>query len=139
MNVDGLVNIADVATMITELVRTVAGDFNLDGTVDAADYVVWRNSHGATGALYTQGDADLDGDVDGNDLTTWRNKFGFVRAPLTAGSGSLASLQAVPEPASLVLSIMGLTLFLATKTRRTQRKVATALVPNCAVVALCPS
>jgi hypothetical protein len=140
LNVDGLVNIADVATMITELVRTVAGDFNLDGAVDAADYVVWRNSHGATGALYSQGDADLDGDVDDTDLAAWRSKFGFVRGPLTPGSGSLANVQAVPEPASFVLTIMALIfVFLATKTRRTQRMVATALVPNCAAVALCPS
>ena len=44
MNVDGTVNIADVSTMITEVFRTMPGDFNLDGTVDAGDYVVWRDS-----------------------------------------------------------------------------------------------
>ena len=46
LNVDGAVNIADVQTMITNLVRTVPGDFNLDGSVDAADYVVWRKVRG---------------------------------------------------------------------------------------------
>ena len=34
LNVDGVVNIADVQTMVTNLFRTVAGDFNLDGQVD---------------------------------------------------------------------------------------------------------
>ena len=32
---------------------TIAGDFNTDGTVDAADYVVWRNGLGTT---YAQND-----------------------------------------------------------------------------------
>ena len=35
---------------------TTNGDFNLDGTVDAADYVVWRNGLGTT---YTQSDYDV--------------------------------------------------------------------------------
>ncbi len=140
LNVDGVVNLSDVATMITQLVRTVTGDFNLDGSVDASDYVVWRNSQGATGALYTQGDSDLDGDVDDLDLLAWRNQFGFVRAPLTPGSGSLAALHAVPEPPGLGLAALALTLFCTTtKTRRTRRKVGLAPVPKCARPASCPS
>ena len=38
LNVDGAVNSTDVQTMITQIFRTVAGDFNLDGSVDGADY-----------------------------------------------------------------------------------------------------
>jgi hypothetical protein len=67
---------------------TVNGDFNLDGSVDAADYVVWRNG---LGAIYTQ-----------NDYNVWRSHFGQ-----TAGSGSALpsaeSLSAIPEPASALL------------------------------------
>ena len=81
------------ATTIPWVVRlsapTLLGDFNEDGTVDAADYVVWRKGLETT---YTQSDYD-----------TWRHNFGQ-----TAGSGSvLPSAEplsaAVPEPASALL------------------------------------
>ena len=38
---------------VSNKVATVPGDFNFDGTVDAADYVVWRNG---LGTAYTQND-----------------------------------------------------------------------------------
>jgi hypothetical protein len=66
------------------------GDFNQDGTVDAADYVVWRKGVGTT---YTQDDYDA-----------WRANFG---TSLLAGNGSAIpsaeSLPAVPEPATLMI------------------------------------
>jgi hypothetical protein len=67
----------------------IEGDFNHDGTVDSADYVVWRKGLGTT--------------YDQNDYEAWRSHFGQ-----TAGSGSGAAANAaVPEPASIVLLIMG--------------------------------
>ncbi len=64
---------------------SLQGDYNMNGVVDAADYVVWRNSNG-TPAAYN----------------TWRANFGR-----TAASGSLVAASAsVPEPASLVLVIV---------------------------------
>ncbi len=66
----------------------LAGDYNHNGVVDAADYVVWRKGLGTT---YTQADYDV-----------WRAHFGQ-----TAGSGAGASANAaVPEPATLVLLIL---------------------------------
>jgi hypothetical protein len=106
LNVDGEVNEGDVATMITELFRTEFGDFNLDGHVDAADYVVWRRNEGATNALYIEGDADLDGDVDDGDFAMWRGEFGFARQMLSGGSGSGAGSGAVPEPGALPLCLV---------------------------------
>jgi hypothetical protein len=62
-----------------------SADYNNNGIVDAADYVVWRQGLGTT---YTQADYDV-----------WRTHFGQ-----TAGSGAGASVNsAVPEPATLVL------------------------------------
>jgi hypothetical protein len=58
------------------------GDFNSDGAVDAADYVVWRKN---PGGIYT-----LD------DFNTWRANFGN-----TAGAGTEGDVVAdatVPEP-----------------------------------------
>ncbi len=75
----------------------LAGDFNGDGVVDAADYVVWRKGLGMT---YTQ-----------NDYNVWRAHFGQ-----TAGSGAGAGTNAaVPEPATLSLLIVGI---LAMSSRR---------------------
>jgi len=108
MNVDGVVDILDVATMITEVFRTVPGDFNLDGMVDSRDYTVWRKGFGTSGAHYTQGDGDLDGDVDDDDLAAWQSRFGFVRQPLLASGGATTAAMAVavPEPAAWVLFVL---------------------------------
>jgi hypothetical protein len=57
------------------------GDFNNDGKVDAADYVVWRKT---------------DGSQEG--YNEWRTNFGR-----TSGSGSALGSAAVPEPSALVL------------------------------------
>ena len=63
----------------------LTGDYNNDGKVDAADYVVWRKN-------------DINGQQGYND---WRANFGR-----TAGSGSGTSANAaVPEPANLVLVV----------------------------------
>ena len=64
------------------VVMLLPGDFNFDGYVDAADYVVWRKIDG-TPAGYN----------------AWRTHFGQ-----TAGSGSnTAANAAVPEPATLIM------------------------------------
>jgi hypothetical protein len=61
----------------------LAGDYNNDGRVDAADYVVWRKNDGSQ-----------------NGYNTWRTNFGR-----TSGSGAaLDSAAGVPEPASFGLA-----------------------------------
>jgi hypothetical protein len=74
------------------------GDFNEDGSVNAADYVVWRKGLGTT---HTQ-----------SDYAVWRANFGAGSAGVGAGSGttgyplgaSAAPLSAaVPEPATPAL------------------------------------
>jgi hypothetical protein len=72
---------------------TLAGDYNGNGVVDAADYVAWRNSPASFG-----------GDPAG--YNTWRSNFGNH-----SGSGSsLGSSVAVPEPTvgALLLFACGL-------------------------------
>jgi hypothetical protein len=68
----------------------LTGDYNGDGVVDAADYVVWRKNPGGFG-----------GDPAG--YNSWRANFGH---PSGSGSG-LGSNMAVPEPAALLLAVAG--------------------------------
>lgn len=85
------------------VVAGVPGDYNANGIVDGADYVVWRKNNGLTGGATTvQGDGTGDGNVNAADYTYWRTRFGN-----TSGSGSSLGGAAVPEPAAAVLLLMG--------------------------------
>ena len=70
---------------------SIPGDFNRNGTVDAADYVVWRNMSGQTGAgLVADGNSDgivnqADYDVSARPL--WRNDRYKCRDINCAGTG----------------------------------------------------
>jgi hypothetical protein len=77
----------------------VQGDYNNNGVVDAADYVVWRNG----GPLQNEVTGVTPGSVTLEDYDAWRARFGN-----TSGAGS-SSGGAVPEPAAaaLVLSVAG--------------------------------
>jgi endoglucanase len=75
-----------------------AGDFNRDGAVDAADYVVWRKSLNELVPLGAGADADRNGIVQQADFNVWRANFGA-----TSGSGSTMDSAIVPEPPSLIL------------------------------------
>lgn len=77
--------------------HVLAGDYNNNGVVDAADYTVWRNMVGQSGDGLAA-DGDLSGTVDGADFDLWQASFG---AP-SGGAGAL-SRGAVPEPSSLLL------------------------------------
>jgi probable HAF family extracellular repeat protein len=66
----------------------IPGDFNHNGTVDAADYVVWRKTDG------TQ-----------NGYDTWRAHFGMTSESGSGSAGASDSQAAVPEPATIVLLI----------------------------------
>jgi hypothetical protein len=72
----------------------VPGDYNGNGVVDGADYVLWRNG----GPL--QNEVDAPGTVNAADYTAWRARFGNISG---AGSGLLGS--AVPEPGTFVLLV----------------------------------
>lgn len=90
--VDNLV----VATTFAEaLLGSSDGDYNHNGIVDGADYVVWRKGLGTS---YTQTGYNL-----------WRANFG---KPAGSGSGATANSfnnasSYVPEPAAILLVMMG--------------------------------
>jgi hypothetical protein len=78
------------------LVPGLAGDYNADGTVDAADYSVWRDNLGGSGPLPNE-TASL-GAIDQADYDAWKANFGATNL-----GGSGATNSAVPEPATLIL------------------------------------
>ena len=82
------------------------GDFNGDGTVDAADYVVWRHTHGSNADLRADGNGD--GSIDDADFQVWRAHFGTIYGD------DILGIAAVPEPsAALLLLIAALTVRLS--------------------------
>lgn len=81
----------------------VPGDFNHDHVVNAADYTVWRNG---LGSLYDEADYD-----------DWKTNFGSG-AGSGSGGYSGAARFAVPEPALLVLTALGLVFLLPRGIRR---------------------
>ncbi|HEY3393855.1 MAG TPA: PEP-CTERM sorting domain-containing protein [Lacipirellulaceae bacterium] len=87
---------------------TPTGDYSSNNVVDAADYVVWRNTFGQNVAQGTGADGDRSGMIDQGDYNFWRMQFGSVVSGASFGSGT-----AVPEPTTAgmllgALAIIGL-------------------------------
>jgi hypothetical protein len=82
------------------LAIALPGDYNADGIVNAADYVVWRNTVGQSGAGLA---ADGDGDqvVSLADYGIWKANFG------RSSSAGSALFVAVPEPHAHTLLTIG--------------------------------
>lgn len=80
------------------------GDYNHNGTVDAADYTVWRNTFGQGVDEGTGADGDGDGTIGDGDYVFWKSRFGDVVDP--GGAGSAAAVM-IPEPAVLTLAVSG--------------------------------
>jgi hypothetical protein len=107
-------------------------DYNGNGVVDAADYTIWRDNLGDTGATQAQGDGDGDGNITQADYDLWKSQFGLtgVAAPettfrtgsvvfdATLGSGGGALAMAVPEPSAGLLLIAGVGSLLFTRRRK---------------------
>jgi hypothetical protein len=85
---------ASIHTLTPVNSPTLFGDFNHNGTVDAADYVMWRDGLATT---YTLADYDL-----------WRANFGDTASGATLPDPSSAP---VPEPATLTMLVLGIHAF----------------------------
>ena len=87
----------------------LAGDANLDGSVDGEDFLAWNANKFTPDASWCKGDFDASGLIDGNDFLIWnRKKFQSVDSKFT-----------VPEPASLWLLALA-TFFLSAGTGPTR-------------------
>ena len=77
-----------------QVAAPLAGDFDEDGEVDAADLAAWQAGFGVAAGEHWQGDANADGAVAGNDFLIWQRQQG--QSAITA---------AVPEPQSFALAV----------------------------------
>lgn len=89
------------------------GDYNQNGVIDAADYVVWRNTLNQTVSPAGSGaDGDSSGTIDIGDYSYWRARFGNTVSP---GLGAAN----VPEPSAI--SFVAFALAMLHAARRTRR------------------
>ncbi|HEX2477590.1 MAG TPA: PEP-CTERM sorting domain-containing protein, partial [Lacipirellulaceae bacterium] len=94
----------------------IPGDYNNDGAVNAADYVVWRKTDGTQSGY-----------------NTWRTNFGR-----TSGSGAaLGDASSVPEPAGLLVALAG-ALGMLSHRAGNKRGVSLLLILICAIGLLSP-
>ena len=91
---------------------TLPGDYNNDGTVDAADYTVWRDHLGSGTALPNDDTAGVGQD----DYDRWGANYGE-----NLGSGSVTT---IPEPIALALSLIAIVVCDATRLRKKRAWVA---------------
>jgi hypothetical protein len=85
------------------------GDYDGNGKVDAADYVVWRKNLGNSVTLPND---STPGTVTQADYDVWKANFGSG-----AGAGASLSGGAVPEPGTLVLASMAIIALLGIRHR----------------------
>jgi hypothetical protein len=96
----------------------VPGDYNDNGIVDAADYVLWRNTEGNIGEGLAA-DSNNDNKIDDDDYLAWRENFGSNRHDQHEhthehGAGSSSS---VPEPSTVLLGLLASLGFLKARQR----------------------
>ena len=93
-------NVVNMDNFRIEFLEAQTGDFNNNGVVDAADYVVWRKNEGTTNSL--PNDNGIGGTVGSAHYNLWRSNFGNP----VSGSGAGLSISAVPEPTTLALAAL---------------------------------
>lgn len=108
---DDIITLNELPMLPWNILAPPAGDYNADGTVNAADYIVWRKSAGQN-IIGHPADSNLDGRVDGLDLDFWRSRFGQSSGSGGAFSSANDPSHAVPEPPGLAAFLMGIAAFI---------------------------
>jgi hypothetical protein len=85
-------------SFVTALDPALPGDYNFDRSVDAADYVTWRNSMGNTVTAFSGADGNGNGKVDQPDYQVWRANFGRTLPAAAPPIATAASVDAATGP-----------------------------------------
>jgi autotransporter-associated beta strand protein len=93
-----------------EIMYTLLGDANLDGTVNSEDFSLFSHNLGESGMMWDDGDFNYDGTVNSEDFASFSHNLGQT-ASLAAAAGVLESangfnLTNVPEPVSAGMMVM---------------------------------
>ncbi len=98
---DQFLRVKEQATNIDLLL----GDYNRDGSVDAADFTVWRDTLGTTTTSFSAADGNGNGVIDQGDYAAWRANFGTSRPSLQTVELSFAGVETVDYPAPAVVVV----------------------------------
>ena len=101
------------------LIPALAGDYNRDGTVDAVDYVVWRNNEGTTNPLPND---PIGGTIGLAHYNQWRAHFGQTASRGTGAGSNVA----VPEPSTSLLLMLAVAGYAVVGPNRTSRQLTNA-------------
>ena len=109
--------------LLAEGPPTIPGDYNENGVVDAADYVVWRNNLNQSVTIPND---TTPGTVSPEDYNIWRANFGLsgggAAGPSTLMQGFVRYIgpaaSAVPEPSSILLAGLGIASLVVAPRRR---------------------
>jgi hypothetical protein len=101
----------------------LAGDYNDNDVVDAADYVVWRKNNGGITPLPNDGGLGIP--INSAHYALWRTHFGE-----TAPGGGAGASSAVPEPAAAVLFVLGIGLLAPCRNGQKACRIGRSLVRN---------
>jgi hypothetical protein len=85
----------------------LVGDYNGDGYVDAADYILWRKSSGQTGTGLAA-DGNHDSVVDVDDYSLWRAHVGNSIATGAGFAMRASALENIPEPSLGLLLLVAI-------------------------------
>jgi hypothetical protein len=107
--------VSGVAMAIAVQQPDLPGDYNRDGVVDNADYVLWRKTFGDQVAYAAGADGNINGVIDDADYGVWQANFDE-----SLPGGGNAGLGSVPEPGggSVALIAMLLICFARRKASR---------------------
>jgi cytochrome c peroxidase len=105
-------------SMFSDPFVTLPGDYNGDGVVDSADYIVWRKNVGDTTSLVADGNNDHH--TDDADYAIWRQNLGKTWQDLAYGSGGGLANPSIPEPSAAAL--VALASFCTLARRRRDRR-----------------
>jgi hypothetical protein len=91
------------------------GDFNVNGAVDAADYVLWRKLHGKAMQLPNESGI-VTGSVDIEDYWYWKANFGATVSP--------AGLASLPEPATWMVLVIAVAVYAPISARLPKKSIS---------------